>query len=260
MADGAATRAVRSEEPDAEVAKLLVGHRRRSAGQRIGSARHLGNAMTCRMLRLAGHECQEALDAHRETPCGGAPIASASRRNANFPCASSSLIPMVGRRPAGYPLGGSGSSPSRGSHLVPDEVVVLAECVAWIGCHAILVPGDGRGERMVQERPVARVLVARRAGSRSPSGRDPCPTGSSCVRDEMRSPPSTRATVVSSPAANSTVEPGSARTNRARGPRGLRDRRAHRRRRRVHEPFRPHSFAISSSRSRPAEQRRGATR
>ena len=80
----------------------------------------------------------------------------------------------------------------------------------------------------------------------------------------MRSPPSTRATVASSPAAKSTVEPGSLRnasSSRSERNFAIGERTSSPSYTRYARPFAPHSFAISSSRCSSArENARGATR
>ena len=54
-----------------------------------------GNAITCRMFGSPAMSATKRSIPIAKPPCGGAPIARASRRKANFPCASSSLIPIV---------------------------------------------------------------------------------------------------------------------------------------------------------------------
>src|SRR6266550_562551 len=51
---------------DSELFQDRVGHRRRRAGQRITAARNLREGDHLPDVRLAGHEREEALDAHRK--------------------------------------------------------------------------------------------------------------------------------------------------------------------------------------------------
>ena len=130
VADGAATRVVLVDEPDAELAKLLVGHRGRRAGQRIGSARHLRERDHLADVRLAGHERDEALDPHREAAVRRRAHRQRLEEEGELPAR---LLVAHPHRPEDVLLDVRAVDPDRARAelpAVPDQVVVLAERVA----------------------------------------------------------------------------------------------------------------------------------
>ena len=204
----------RVDESDAELAQLRLQEPRKARRSADPSrSRPSGTRSIWRMFGSPAISATNRSIPIANPPCGGAPIASASSRNPNFSCASSSLIPIV-RKTSRLDVRAVDPDRARAElPAVPDEVVVLAQRASGIAGDSLLVPGDRRGERVVEERPVAcllvaleerevdhpveEILVATRARAHERGGRG--------------RPPSTRATVASSPAAKSTVEPGSVR-------------------------------------------------
>src|SRR5437867_4042297 len=58
---------LRRDHRDSELFQDSVGHRRRRAGQRVAAARNLRERDHLADVRLARHQREEALDAHRKS-------------------------------------------------------------------------------------------------------------------------------------------------------------------------------------------------
>ena len=186
---------------NSELLEDLGRHRGRRAGQRIAPARDLREGDHLAEVRLAGHACDEAVDAHRE---------AAVRRRAHLQRLEQEaelrllLVRRDPHRPEDRLLELGVVDPDRaGAELpaVPDQVVVLAERGARVGLDLVLVTGHGRGERMMEERPVAGVLVPLEEREVDHPVEDLAPVSarSSSRPRCVRRPPSTRATSASSP-------------------------------------------------------------
>src|SRR6188472_1106840 len=152
-------RGVLVDQPDAELAQLLRACESRSARQGVGAARHLRERDDLADVRLVCHEREEPLDPHREP---------AVRRSAHRERVEEEselrarLVIGHAHRSEDVLLDVRAVDPDRPRPelpAVPDEIVVLAQSVSRIAGDSFLVAGDRRGERMMEERPVARVVV-----------------------------------------------------------------------------------------------------
>src|SRR5437868_5993020 len=149
----------RDDRLDAELAQHRVGHRRRGARERVVAARHLRERDHLANVRLAGHEGDDPVDS-----CGEAAVrrsAHAQRVEEETELRALLVLPET-HDAEDRPLRFRVVDPDRaGAELpaVPDEVVMLAQGRAGIVLEA-LVPGHGRRERVVHERPVAGVFIA----------------------------------------------------------------------------------------------------
>src|SRR3954468_3068469 len=145
---------------DSELAQSFLRRRRRRARQGIGSTRSLRERDDLAEGRLAGEERDEALDAEREP---------AVRRSAHLQRLEEPaelglrLLVRHAHRAKDTLLNLLPVNPDRaGAELpaVPDQVVMLAERRTWVAFDQVVVPVDRTRERVVHERPVARVVVA----------------------------------------------------------------------------------------------------